>query len=238
MENKQTNNKINLGYPTNPTRRDFVKNIAVAGCAVLVANFAPLTLSCSNSEGTNQPIYKMLLVDYSRCTGCRTCEAICVSFNQRRKEHNESVPGIGNPYYSNIKVYHYNPDVDVPNVCAMCPDSPCIKYCPVLPDPVTGKGALYRHDKTGAITNDQSRCTGCGSCAEACALEGTGVIVANPKTNHPQNMCTLCNGTPQCVKYCPYDALRLETFTSENQQPIDKSPERIANTLIQRFYSI
>jgi aldehyde:ferredoxin oxidoreductase len=65
----------------------------------------------------------MILVDYSRCTGCRTCETVCSAYNHPKRFNAELLNGAGNPYLSNIKVYGFNPDVDVPTVCAMCPDN-------------------------------------------------------------------------------------------------------------------
>jgi hypothetical protein len=52
------------------------------------------------------------------------------------------LPGLGNPRYSNIRVESFNPAVDVPNVCAMCADTPCVNACPVEPDPKTGRRGL------------------------------------------------------------------------------------------------
>jgi Fe-S-cluster-containing hydrogenase component 2 len=174
----------------------------------------------------------MILVDYEKCTGCRTCETVCSAQNHPVVIDGESLPGAGNPYLSNIKVYAFNPEVDVPTVCAMCPDNPCIEACPVDPHPETGRRALYRDDKTGAITNDPDRCIGCGSCAEHCRV---GVIVPHPETARPERICTLCNGDPQCVKQCPFEALSRVTVDT-GARFYAWRPGQIAEALTDEWY--
>jgi carbon-monoxide dehydrogenase iron sulfur subunit len=221
------------------TRRDFIKNMAVGGGAVIFSgNLGLLQLSCKRlgQEGNGRS-YSMILVDYSKCTGCRTCETVCSAYNHKQKVNGKVLPGPGNPFYSNIRVHSFNPDVDIPAVCAMCPDNPCIEACPVPPDPKTGRKALYRDEKTLTIRNDLNRCIGCGSCAEACSTRGVGIIVPNPKTTKPERMCTLCDGDPQCVKYCPYDALSLVEVNLEGEF-YRMPPDKIAKELTKRWYTI
>lgn len=239
MNKKKNRKKEGDNKLMESTRRDFMKNMVIGGGAVvLCGNLGLLQLSCKRlgNEG-NDRVYSMILVDYDKCTGCRTCEAICSSFNQARKENGECIPGLGNPSYANIKVHNYNPDVDIPSVCSMCPDNPCIAACPVPPDPKTGRKALFRDDKTGAIKNDKNRCIGCGSCAEACRTERTGVIVPNPENSMPEGMCTLCGGEPQCVEHCPYDALQFVRWTPDHKFA-GMPPDRIAEELIKNWYHL
>ncbi len=213
------------------SRRDFIKKTALGGGALfLFGNIA--CIQAIRKKGENDSVYSMILVDYSKCTGCRTCEAVCAATNSRVMVGGESVAGLGNPALSNISVYHYNPDVDVPSVCAMCQDNPCINACPVEPDLKTGRKALYRHPKTNAITYDPGRCVACGNCAEACRM---GVIFIDSETGRPRGMCNLCDGDPQCVKHCPYDALSYVTANIEDAFYAVK-PEQIAQSLINRWY--
>jgi len=221
------------------TRREFIKNMAVgSGAVVLFGNLGLLQLSCKRlgQEG-NGRFYSMILVDYSKCTGCRICETVCSAYNNKQKVKGKVLPGLGNPFYSNIRVYSFNPDVDIPAICAMCPDNPCINACPVPPDPKTGRKALYRDDKTSVIKNDPNRCIGCGSCAEACSARGVGVIVPNLETNKPEGVCNLCGGDPQCVKYCPYGALSL-VEVSPDEEFYRMPPDIIAKELAKRWYTI
>ncbi|MEA3343614.1 MAG: 4Fe-4S dicluster domain-containing protein [archaeon] len=221
------------------TRRDFIKKMAIGGGAIIFfGNLGLLQLSCKRlGQAGECHAYSMILVDYSKCTGCRICETVCSAYNHTQKVNGKVLPGLGNPFYSNIRVYSFNPDVDIPAVCAMCPDNPCINACTVPFDPKTGKKALYRDDKTSAIKNDPNRCIGCGSCAEACSEQSAGVIVPNLETNKPEGMCNLCGGDPQCVKYCPYGALSL-VEVSPDEEFYRMPSELIAKEWTKRWYTI
>ena len=217
-------------------RRDFIKKMAIGGSTVILFGCCSLSqLSAGTAKKTLT--YSMILADYSKCTGCRTCETVCSAFNHKQIVNGEVLPGLGNPHYSNIKIHHYNPDMDIPVICEMCPDNPCIEACPVSPDPKTGRKALYRDEKTLAIKNDLNRCTGCGNCVEACRDQRAGVIIPNPETNKPERMCTLCNGDPQCVKYCPYGALSF-VIASPGREFQGVPADKIAKELTKRWYGI
>ncbi|NIO29769.1 MAG: 4Fe-4S dicluster domain-containing protein [Candidatus Latescibacteria bacterium] len=183
------------------------------------------------------PQFSMILVDFNKCTGCRTCETVCGQYNHKAVVNGEQLLGLGNPYLSNIRVYSFNPDVDVPIVCVMCRDNPCIEACPVEEDE-DGRRALYRDPKTLAIKNDPERCITCGACAEACRTQRVEAIVPNPKTNRPERMCTLCDGDPQCVKYCPYGALDHIVGGYIGGSHYGLPAEKIAKELIERWYGV
>jgi Fe-S-cluster-containing hydrogenase component 2 len=197
---------------------------------VLMGQFGLFRLGYAQQD--NRTELNMILVDYTKCTGCRTCETVCSAYNHQITVNGETLNGLGNPDLANIRVYGYNPDVDIPVVCAMCPDSPCIESCPIDPDPKTGRKALYRDEKTLTIKNDPERCEACGSCSEACR---TGTIIPNPETDIPEHMCTLCGGDPQCVKYCPYEALSLVKIDTSRKFYAMK-PDQIAEQLIDEWY--
>ena len=219
--------------PANLSRREFIKNIGIGGGAlILLGRFGIHAAAWADSRN---PVLKMVLVDYGKCTGCRTCEAVCPSHNRPVTIGGEKLPGLGNPRYSNIRIESYNPEVDIPNVCAMCADTPCVNACPVEPDPKTGRRALYRDETTHTIHNDASRCIGCGSCAEACAGQRTGVIHIDPATERPQGICTLCDGDPQCVKWCPFEALSYVEVRADRKF-YSLGPEKIAAELAMKWY--
>ena len=122
-------------------------------------------------------------------------------------------------------------------VCARCPGTPCVKACPVDPDSTTGHRALFQDEKYGTITNDPERCISCGSCVDACEEESVGILARPPETGRPMRMCTLCDGDPQCVSHCPYEALSLIRVTG-NQPYYRMSPGAIAEELSKHWYDL
>jgi Fe-S-cluster-containing dehydrogenase component len=108
--------------------------------------------------------------------------------------------------------------------CRACEDAPCVKACP--------EKALAQSEKTGIIMVKDKQCKGCDWCVQACPHGGimihsdTGKAVA----------CDLCSGEPQCVEFCPEEALELVSSDDEADKKfndaLEKLPvetERIAN---------
>lgn len=85
----------------------------------------------------------------------------------------------------------------IPVVCQQCQNPMCMKVCPVK--------AISRDEETQAVIIDQDKCISCKLCSQYCAL---GVIHSDPETQKAYK-CDLCQGNPQCVQACPFDALEL-----------------------------
>lgn len=213
-------------------RRDFLRLLAVGGGGVFLLGKYKFLFANAPVNG----VLKAIVVDFDKCAGCKTCEIVCSAFHHPVMIGGEQLNGLGNPKLGNIQVYHYNPDVDVPTVCANCPDTPCVNACPSSPDEVTGYGAIYRDKETNTILTNHELCLQCGSCARTCELQRTGVIKMNPVTNHPEHICDQCGGDPQCVKYCPYGALAFFDV-DVNRQFFGLSPQDIAEQLFERYYA-
>ena len=64
-----------------------------------------------------------------------------------------------------------------------------------------------------------------------------GIIRSNPDTGKPEHMCTLCGGDPQCVKYCPFDALSYVVM-DDNRNLDGLSPRKLAAKMIKKLYNI
>ncbi len=208
-------------------RRQFLIKTARAGGLTALLSLGVFRYGLTNSETT-----QIILVDYMKCTGCRTCEAICSSVNSGTKIKGKQLFGYGNPKLSRIRVHSYNPDMDIPNLCTLCSDAPCIAACPVETDPLSKRKALFRDGLNNTIINDPERCIGCGSCIDACRK---GVLAQNQVTGQPEGFCTLCDGDPACIKHCPYDALFLGEIQGMDSKHL-LHPDQISQHLIHKVY--
>lgn len=216
---------------TTINRREFLQNLAVGAGGIVILGGLGFIFPAKTSART----IKAIVVDFDKCTGCRTCESVCSAYNHKIEVNGELMDGLGNPDLSNIKVWHYNPDVDVPMTCFLCDDSPCIEACPTTPDLITGRKALYRDDDSYVIKNNKDRCLGCEECAKACQDMRGGVIFHNKETGMPERMCRLCDGNPQCVKYCTFGALSFMEITPD--MPLrGRSSLSIAEYLSEKYY--
>jgi len=133
-----------------------------------------------------------------RCVGCRVCELVCSE--SREKEFR--------PSKACIQVLAFNESVrDIPIVCQQCPDAPCLKACP--------SEALSRDKKTNAVVVNPELCIQCLSCIKACIVgngtlkEDEKIVIKFDEDRQIPLKCNLCLGDPQCVKFCPTQALIL-----------------------------
>ncbi len=213
------------------SRKKFIENVAIGGALFLFKGVGMVSLSFGK-DGS----YSMIIVEYEKCAGCRTCETVCSASNHPIRIAGKEYPGLGNPYLANIKVYSYNPDTFVPNVCQFCTDSPCVDACPSPINKKTGKKALSKDTVLGNIVYDPTVCMHCGNCARACKEKSAGVIIFDEVNRRPTGMCNLCGGDPQCVKYCPYGALHFVKGKIDKRRFYKMKPDKIAEILAKEWY--
>ena len=128
-----------------------------------------------------------ITVDAKKCTGCRICEQVCVFFREREF----------NPRRARIKILIREKEgVNAPLICNQCKE--CIPAC--------NRDALSWDEKAGVVRVDAEKCNGCGLCIDACPQ---AAIFLDPISGIV-NICDLCNGDPQCVKWCPEEVLKYE----------------------------
>ncbi len=128
--------------------------------------------------------FKTLMVDPSRCTGCRTCEMACSLYHE----------GQCSPILSRMRIIKYETiGKSYPTVCSQCSKPKCLDAC--------DQAAISIDEASGTVNIDQSLCTGCRSCLTACPQIGF-----NPE-KRVAFKCDLCNGSPQCARFCPSGAL-------------------------------
>ncbi len=194
--------------------------------------FGSSFITFANENSNN---FYAIIIDYKKCTGCRTCEITCSSYHNGLLMGNKIVPGPPFPEKSNIKVFSYNPDLFLPTVCQFCTDSPCINSCPSPVNSKTGKKALSKNPEFGNIIHDKEVCLGCGNCVRACKEKSVGILNFDEKERVPYGFCDLCGGNPQCVKHCPYNALKF--IKGEIKRKYYKmKPKAIARELQKEIY--
>jgi len=68
------------------------------------------------------------------------------------------------------------------------------------------QGAFSRDERTGVVSLDPEKCTGCEACIPVCPVRG----LALDRARRVVLKCDLCAGDPECVKWCPNEALILK----------------------------
>ncbi len=136
--------------------------------------------------------YKYVVCDPNLCIGCQICEYVC-SYTKT---------GEYNSYRSRIRTVRADEVLITAIACRTCENAPCVIACP--------RDALTQDSVTGIIHIDSVKCDGCAWCVEACDF---GAISINP-INKLAEICDQCETLeegPQCVKWCPKDALEYTT---------------------------
>jgi len=141
---------------------------------------------------TSTSKYKYVTCDPELCIGCQLCEYIC-SYTKT---------GEYNTYRSRIRTIRAEEILITAVACRTCENAPCVIACT--------RDALTQDAETGIIHINAERCDGCAWCIESCDF---GAISINPATKLAE-ICDQCEDLeegPQCVKWCPKDALELTT---------------------------
>lgn len=142
---------------------------------------------------------RSLLVDPSRCTGCRSCEMACSLYHE----------GECSPVLSRMRIVKYEAlGKNFPSSCSQCSKPRCLAAC--------HQGAIRLNEMTGAVFVEESLCTGCRSCLVACSAMGFNPV------KKVAFKCDLCGGNPQCARFCPSGAL---TFRSVDEFLMEKRRE-------------
>jgi anaerobic carbon-monoxide dehydrogenase iron sulfur subunit len=128
--------------------------------------------------------------DVRKCVVCRNCEYAC-AFRQSgdfdRKNSNIRVE-----YYDGVKIC-------LPMTCLQCDDTWCLEVCPAA--------AIQRNPTTGAVEINPERCVGCKMCSLACPFGN----IHFDYEHQVSRKCDLCQGEPNCVKFCISGALQYTT---------------------------
>jgi Fe-S-cluster-containing dehydrogenase component len=190
------------------SRRTFLKVNAAGAAAVATLRAVP-----ASAEVPASPDAKGVLVDTTRCVGCRACEAACSEANTLPEPvlaGDERVFGAHRDTASQVFTVVNRvkgPDARTPfryvkTQCMQCVDPACASACPAR--------AL---EKTpgGPVTYTGSRCLGCRFCMMSCPFEIPRFEYEKPVAY--VRKCTFCaerqarGELPACAEVCPSGAL-------------------------------
>ena len=131
------------------------------------------------------------------CAGCRTCEIICSLTHEGSVDLERSRIWVkSNSFKGSF----------IPQVCRQCSDAPCFYACP--------ESAIHIEKTHGTVQIDGEKCTGCRACEEACPFK----VIRFDAEKNKASKCDFCQGQPQCVAWCPVNALGVTEFGGDIPQ--------------------
>ncbi|WP_300458355.1 4Fe-4S dicluster domain-containing protein [Desulfobacula sp.] len=152
-----------------------------------------------------------LVVDIEKCQGCISCMLACSLVHE----------GVLSPSFSRIQILQDSfgkfPDDLTIEQCRQCETPACVEACP--------ENALTANAEFGHVRMvDKEKCTGCGSCFNACPYTPTRLLVMEDETFNRESKsikCDLCANAPHhwdekgggpdgkqaCVEVCPVGAI-------------------------------
>lgn len=223
------------------SRRKFLGG-SLAAAAVSLLSTKAKKADAHNFSGYRQS--KGVLVDLTRCIGCRSCEAAC---NQEQGLPEPEIPfsdqsvfddtGHGHGHGRRTDENHYtvvnryeSPLAEHPLYrkiqCNHCLEPACLTSCFVN---------AYTKTPEGAVIYNPKVCVGCRTCMVACPFSIPAFKYSSAFS--PRIMkCIFCYDTrlkegrpPACVEICPTEALKFgtrEELLRIARQRIKRNPDR------------
>ena len=150
---------------------------------------------------------KVIVFDPVLCTGCMRCMTTCSTYNFGATSLSKSrIQVIRHEGHAITSMDEEDNLIFQPLVCQQCDKPHCQSVCPVK--------AISVDKETQAKTINYDRCIGCRLCMTACPFGAMRYDTLRKKVFK----CELCEGDPQCVKFCPTNALQF-------------LPKEVANTI-------
>ena len=158
---------------------------------------------------------KGLLIDTSKCTGCRGCQVSCKQWHSLPAEKTTNTGSYQNPpnltpnTWTLVTFNEYAEGGKVDwlfrkSQCMHCTDAACVKVCPT--------GAVSRHE-LGFVNYDEKKCSGCGYCSEFCPFDVPQIKGDKVSGVGVMQKCLFCADRVEagmetaCAKTCPPGAI-------------------------------
>lgn len=181
---------------------------------------------------------KGVLVDITRCIGCRSCQIACKQWHELPAQQSKMTGEYNNPQSmsadcytvirflekgdSPLPTWHFTKDQ-----CMHCKAPACVSACPV--------GALQK-TSDGPVIYDQFKCIGCRYCMLACPFN---IPKYEWDTTNPWiQKCDFCADRiqqglePACVKACPMNVMYFDEYdkvVAEAKSRLKKYPAKYVN---------
>ena len=217
------------------SRRDFLKTCTAGALTLIGVGTGSKALASSGTDGD----VPGLLIDVSKCIGCRECMKACATtWPLREGDKIVEPPPLNTIDEPTAEVLTYIKDFryvegnkehfgHVKVQCMHCDEPACASACPVA--------ALHKSEE-GPVLYDASRCLGCRYCMTACPFQ---IPAYNWNNLAPQvRKCWLCKVNIEkgdrtaCSVSCPTGAtvsgIRSELL-AEAERRISAAPDKYEN---------
>jgi formate dehydrogenase iron-sulfur subunit len=155
---------------------------------------------------------KALLIDITKCIGCKACVYACKEANHLPEKEDEELASTSYTVVKEKEGVYYR------RLCMHCNEPTCASVCPVKAFEKTENGPVIYHDK---------RCMGCRYCIQACPF---GVPTYEWESTKPLvRKCTMCAERQKqgqitaCSEACPTGA----TTFGERDELLKEARKRI-----------
>lgn len=202
------------------TRRQLFQwgaRLGAAGATGWVLTQSSQAQAASQSPPSSQ---KGMLIDITRCVGCRLCKRACAS--KWGLDPTDEHPS--NQWTWLTQVASADGPRYVRNQCFHCLDPACVSACPV---------AALRKTAEGAVIYEEARCLGCRYCMLACPFQIPRYEWHS--WNPAVTKCVFCydrlaeGEAPACAVACPTGATLFgdrEALLAEARRRIAAHPDR------------
>ncbi len=204
-------------------RRSFLKALGAMGGASLLGSSLRAGTAVAGTEMMG------ILVDTTRCAGCRACEEICGEVNSLPEiDYDDAVLDkhrtTSITQYSVINRYETEKgEVFVKTQCMNCVQPACASACLTK---------AMKKTEEGPVTWDEKKCMGCRFCMVSCPFDMPKFEYNSPVPRIQK--CNMCwdlvreGELPACVENCPNEALMFGTrreLLEEAKRRIYQNPD-------------
>jgi formate dehydrogenase iron-sulfur subunit len=171
-----------------------------------------------------------MLIDLSKCIGCRSCQVACKAWNDLPGELTiclgcyDNPPDLSPITWNRIEFYEFEREngrvawLFRPVRCLHCTEASCVEVCPT--------GAVGH--RGASVVIDPEWCIGCGYCETACPFDVPRLGEGAEKANATK--CWFCADRvdsgmkPACAQACPTGAIEF----GDRNALIAKGQDRVA----------